>query len=1185
MITSFLISFIFLFPLISPVTFQPAEIDSDFFFFDTKYMKFDYNSNLPFSIHITLAAGNIKPVIYSDPDLKFAIPFAVKNHDKKLILTETNPNLTSYYVHFNCVGCAYHAQFRQDNFTGIIQLHRKISNYEFIYPNNVTQFFLPKTTTTNYPIQSDVFITSMNCEFFITTPENETFTNQTYFKFKYTQTVFGKNEPFVSFQMGVSKMFSEYDIECRIFFDITYFDKTYQDIALEIPARSAHKFVLDESNFPFRFMTSVCTKARYIFPYFDFSNEGLFEYGCEDSLYDMHPTTTGTTQAFLTPRAISYGCKISPLTDDAHFYNISLFMREATASFPAFFPLSQYIRDYVSFQVDKSYYTFIHDFVGKLVLYNPREKAKNCIRIRQFDEIDEGAYYMINLNADLMCIKGQIIEEGYTEITTMVITENETGKCKESGCELHFTAELSVLGPNNESQTSQKSYQRGYYEDFLFYLQKPGEITKAYFNEPIFGSFISENDTEPMYYQITVPFQIQSILINFERYKDNVILYIKRGNAKPTQQDYDWKMAKSIDTSIMIHYTPKEGDTEFGTFQEEVFTLMLVPTKYEKNKSSFKVRFTPQYPLFPVQTAHVKLGDSNSCNVDNPDNLYCVFTLFLNERISLQGWSFYIEFPYDHTLQADSIYIRTLPYNLVWTNTFTYLDNNIERLFPNDNTSYTIKLDKGEHAHFFEEDSMDEMKLVLVKVNVPRPAKVKMHSARYYNRTNVNTTYFLSNQYYYTTSDIDVVMKVQLEQGMITEWKKVFPKTGKIDTTYSVQPIYEDDNCVRFTNNEPGEKILKINLQKKDNGVGYLLSRYEEKEIQPEFLEFKGINSLDFGKDINSKYVINLLPKGKNINVHLYLQTIESKSNQKGSSNTPCGVFDIKAYILDIEDYNMVMDNPLFIPKSEVTVTCNKQDNYAFLHFNSSLTDLNYFYLTINRKPTEQIIPFTLLVMKQEDNESPNYFVSQNQPIHGVVSKNQTLTEMDVPVIMTYIINTPQSQQFIIEIKTTNINEIQTYLNYYNISTHSLSSPATNESWYIYDKEISSGVIKLHIIEEHPPQMEITLGFMFKDLEEIVYEMRIIPVTQSTTNYSFLIPVGVFVGCFIVMLIVLTLLRQRKKNAFAKKFLDINKSDIGIDKDSPSAQQEEEEEIKETKDMSFIEKPKEDDKDVNQWGE
>ena len=62
------------------------------------------------------------------------------------------------------------------------------------------------------------------------------------------------------------------------------------------------------------------------------------------------------------------------------------------------------------------------------------------------------------------------------------------------------------------------------------------------------------------------------------------------------------------------------------------------------------------------------------------------------------------------------------------------------------------------------------------------------------------------------------------------------------------------------------------------------------------------------------------------------------------------------------------------------------------------------------------------------------------------------------------------------------------------------------------------------------------------------------------------------------------MLRQRKKNAFAKKFLDINKSDIGIDKDSPSAQQEEEE-IKETKDMSFIEKPKEDDKDVNQWGE
>ena len=1185
MITPFLISLIYLFSFISSqtkATFEDIGIDYEDYLLVSKNLKFNYNSTLPFSIHITFAVGNIKPAVYADANKDIRLPLLVKTHEKKLILTEPNPTLNSYYVVITCVSCAYFVQFRQDNFTGAIQLNHRVSNYEYIYPNNVTQFSLPKTVNSNFPIQSDVYITSLNCDFFINTHEGETYSDKNYFKFKYTQTVFGGNDPFVSFNMGVSKMYNEYDVECQIFFDITYYDKTYLDVYMEIPARSTHTFYLDESNFPFRFITAVCVTGRYVFPYFDFMNEGLFEYGCEEKFYGTQITTSGTTQTLLTTRSIAYGCTIKPLTNDFHFYNITLLMREGSVDYPGYFAISQYRRDFLSFRMHRYFYTLIHDFVGRLVVYNPRAKAKNCIRIREFDEVDEGAYFMININVDLVCIKGHAVEESYNEITTMIIPENETRKCKENGCELYYTIEVNVRGPSDEGTTGKKTYQRGYYEDFLFYIQKPGEITKAYFNEPIFGEFISENDIEPMYYQITVPFQILSILINFERYKDNVILYIKRGNTKPTQQDYDWKMEKSIETSIMIHYTPKEGDDEFGTFQEEIFTLMLLPTRYEKHKSSFKVRFTPQYPFSPVQTAHVKLGDSNLCNVDDPDNLYCVFTLFLNERISLQGWSFYIEFPYDHTLQADSIYIRTLPYNLVWANTFTYLDNNIERLFPNDNTSYTIKLDKGEHAYYFNDDSMDELKLVLVKVNVPRPAKVKMHSTRYYNRTAVNTTYFLSHQYYYTTSEIDSTMKVQLEEGMITEWKKVFPQTGKIDATYSIDPIYEDDNCVRFTNDNSETTILDIYLNKEDNGVGYLLSTYEGKEVQPEFMEFKGINNLRFENGVNSKYIINLLPKGKNINVHLYLQAIESKSVQRSSSlsNTPCGLFNMKAYILDIEDYDMIMENRLSIPKSEIDITCNEQDNYAFLHFNSPSTDLNYFYLITERKSLEQTTPFTLLVMKQEDNESPDYYVSQNQPIHGIVSKNKTLSEMNLPVLMTYIINTPQSQQFTIQIKTTNTNNIQNYLNYYNISTHSISTSGTNESWYIQYRETSSGVMKLNIIEEHPQYMDITLGFMFKELDEVEYEMRIIPIVQSTTDYySYLVPAGVFVVCLIVFLVVLTVLRQRKKKIFTERFTDMNKSPFGIDKDSPGAQ---EEDI--LKDMLVIEKPKEDDIDLNQWG-
>ena len=1151
MLSPFFLCLFCIFPFITSL--EEAKIDDEYFHFAAKKLKMPYNSNIPFSIHLTVAAGNANMWgIFIDEALSQPTDFILKKNERKFVLTATNPIPgETYYFEFRCAACGYFGQIRQENQTNIIQLSKRISNYEFLTPNITTTFLLPKSTAT-YDYMSTVFVSASNCEFNLIDPNNKVSNAQTFVKFSYPALV-DKDAEHLPLKMSVAKMFNPLDTECRVLFDISYYDSTYKTILYEIPSRSYHKFVFDDPSTSIKFMTSVNAPGKYIYPYFDVHNEGLFEYGCEEQQYNMHPSATGSLTTFITLRSNNYQCRMAPLLADTHFANISVVLREGTADYPVYFPINKYIRDYVGFQMDKLYYTLIYDFVGKFVIYNPREKAKNCIRIREPTEKDDGAYYMLYINPDHTCQKASFIEEGYNAINTIVITKEHTEKCKEIECELHLTIELNVQGPSNEKDSTKRSHQRGYHEGMLFYMQQPGEVTQAYFSDPIFGSFVSDNDTTPMYYRVSVPFQIKSILINFERYKDNIELYIKKGYDKPTQETYDWKITQHYETDIVIHYNDTDNDNEFGSFQDEVFTLMLLPKQYVPNKSEFKVLFVPQYPFSPVQTVFTKLGESNSCNIDNNDNLYCVFMFFLNEHTSLQGWSFYIDFPYDHSLQAESIYIRTLTYDTLWPNVFTYSENNIDRLFPDDTTSHTVKLERGESVYYTPTDSLEELKLVLVRVNVPRPAKVKIYTAKYFNRTKVPLAYVLGKQYYYTKPGINVTMNVLLEKGVVVEWKKVFPKSGKMQIGYDnneVNVVYQDDNCIRFVNDGMNDKVIDINIINQTNEVSYFLSRYEAKEIQPQFMEFKGINTLEFGTEINSKRIINVLPKGKSINIHLYSQLIENSVAQRSSSSIkPCDLLNINAYKLSTTEYYLLMENSSYIPPTEtiINIECSSNDNYGFLHFNSSSDDVNYLYISLERKPTTQTA-FKLLIMKQENNETPNYFVSTVQPIQGIVTKNETLSEMNLPVFMTYILNAPEHQSFIIEITSSNVINIKHHLSYYNISTYSNTLPKKNESWYIEYNEYSSKVMKLHVIRNHPSQMEIVLGFMFNELNEVVYEMKLIP-KEEETDVSFLIPIGVTVVCVIVLVVVFTIAKRKKK----KYYQSLIENPFSRNSDAPSS--------------------------------
>ena len=1105
--------FSFFFPyLCDDGNYIDTYIDSEYIHKGAKNYSLIHNSGIPFSIHLVLATGNTNMRgIFTDTTLTKSIDYSIKINDRKLILIANEINLTKYYLPIRCAACFYFVQFRQENQTNKIHLTHKITNYEFINQKHATIFYLPLSTTF-FEYESQVIVSSLNCEFNLTEPNNSSIINQTFTTFYYQA-----NNESISFEMIASKMYNPSESECKIVIDISYFNSTVNSIVFGTSVFSYHNFIFKDQYTPITFLFYAFAPRKFKYSLFDFSNEGLFEYGCEENISKNDLATTATQNSFLAPRDGHYICKVKPLLNDVHFHKFSFLLKE-TASYSIYFKHNQFYRDFTSFRLDTNFFTNIFEFTGKLVVYNPREYSKTCIRIREPTEKDVDAYWMINVNPDMLCSKAQFIHETYSAIETFAITLNDTEKCKDNECELYLFIDLHVYVPEEEEKcyvdgtdiNRPKSYERGYHENLLFYLQKEGEITQAYFNEPIFGSFVCQEDTTPMYYSITVPFQLQAIIVSFDRYEDSINLYIKKGYDKPTLINYDWKMTDIQETSLLLQYIPQEQEEEFGSFQDQVFTLMLIPKKYIKHKSYFKVQFIPQYPSCPVQTINIKLGETKSCNIDNTDHLYCVFMLFLNKGISLNGWSFYIDFPYEHNL-TDSIYIRTLPYELVSQYVYTYLDNNIERLFPDDSTSHTIKLEKGEHLYYSDSNSLESPRLVLVKVNVPRPTKVKMYTTKYYNRTSVNSTYLSDNFYYYVIPNWKMNMAIRLVEGIITEIKKVSPSSSIIySNETSLDVIYNDTNCAIINGTTEQVINLTIDNTKSPKGFGLLISSYE-KQVHPEFPDLNLRQELHFKEnDLSSKSIVYLLSKGKNYNIHLHVQ------NEKNESVILKNELNINAYILNITEFNLLMQTKsmkLIYTTNILTIDYSLNSSYGFLNFTSSSDEINYIYIIIQPK-TQTHSSFNFFIIKQEENQLPPYVIQTNKPVIGCIRNN---TNISTPLIMKYPLKISSINRLIINI-TSDIDNIKDYLQYINITDYPSHNSMINGEWFIKSREVLSNQIKLNIIDGHPEQLVLILGFVFHEHKDIKYIISL--DINDPTKYIILTICGIVILFIIIAFLI-----------------------------------------------------------------
>ena len=144
-------------------------------------------------------------------------------------------------------------------------------------------------------------------------------------------------------------------------------------------------------------------------------------------------------------------------------------------------------------------------------------------------------------------------------------------------------------------------------------------------------------------------------------------------------------------------------------------------------------------------------------------------------------------FSYDHSLQANSIYIRTLTYDTSWHNVFIYPENSIERLFPDETTSHTIKLEQGEHVYYTSTDSLEELKLLVVSCE--------------------------RNCCWMEESD---------------------PKSGQMQIEYDINEVnvvYQDSNSIIMFNDGMNNNVIDIINQ--PNEVSYFASKYEKKVNHP----------------------------------------------------------------------------------------------------------------------------------------------------------------------------------------------------------------------------------------------------------------------------------------------------------------------------------------------------------------
>lgn len=1058
-----------------------------------------------FYIHLTTAAGNANIAnIYTSETENTSAKYSSSFFEKKLILDITNES-NVYRFTVDCTSCHYFLQLRTINDEPPILLSRSITNYEFIPLTSFDQNYqIADSTSTNFKYQMMIY--SPNCQFVLHFLGSF---DQFYGPLIYYENDISSNKNFKLTELSLLSSTSK-DKQCYFYIDIS--DLHNSNIAFTIPQDMPHSLISNNTNLPIKFnyyKVNTNTKTKI---YIDNHQQGSYKLECEDDT-----THYGNLKSVYTMSISNVGkhyCVITPLSEKSvsqtHF-NYTITVRE-DEQYPLYFEANRLEREHLSFGQSKVYYTEITSLNYNFVFHRNNYHSNVCIRIKQRNSVDKDATWMNTININSICESDMQVAFDSNNDIAVPFNNIKDIKCSISTPCLVL---IKITNPIEVQTQSTNDNDNDYYDDISFYIQDQTNDVDVSIGEQIHGSFYNiPVQTLSYKVNITLPTPI-NLLINFERTEDNIALTVQTFKPQTSELLHEYSLTKPTESFIKI------DGADISSLR-----LIVKANNKDQHKSQFKISINPQYPLSPVQTPFLHVGESNICDI-SIDNQYCVFMLFVQESEASHGFSFYVNIPFDSELKPESIYVKSLPYYNIIPFMFLYKDWEIVDKFPTEHSAFTNVI-KDNDVYYYKDDTFSEMKMVFIRVNVLRPATVKLYTERYHKyNTNVKAYYAFEKRFYYIPSDKQMKIEFNVKEGNAVAIQLLNGTTINDIEHVEYSEITNNNTLLVFkgeSSSSSSTKAVTFNVNDSNNARSFYIETYKQLGAQPLFRNFNEINELVFSSNDSNegttRSLFIVLPRSKNINMNILFTSIN-----KTDINF-CKDINIRSSVVNSDIYLQKMRDP----SSSITSTTSQptcHDDIALLHMSSSYTEINYLYLeiTLNTQPSPNSAVILSLI-SQEQNVPNDYIIKLDKSLYGKITQSKEST--NTSAIMIYNVETTLKDKYVLEVEL----DIKTDKVTYDLTEYPWDNTKQHLPWYI---ESIDGSIKLIISENHPHVFAFKLTFPLGQDETFNYEVKL--YLYKPVNKILYLSLGIV--AFFVVIIILMLIKFK-----VSKRMKVMSSDI-----------------------------------------
>ena len=791
---------------------------------------FDDKNGTLSELHIIITRGGIDFVALLENDtIVSSDNYIFQTFDKKMVLTYDFQPFSKYI--FQILSSGTGKYFVRQKKPIPILLHN-FTNYEFINFGEEKIFLIgPQKLENIYH-----YFTAYNCIL-------EVNDNQGKKKFEGDLIAISVNseiDTVHNYTVKSIQMNNNYDTVCKV---MIYSD----DKVSSITDNSIHYFKTHQSRH-FAFYPIYLTRTINVIINNPKGGALMFQNnlrGNTQNVYTLCEDSFSMKYSSLTENHIVYGSGEKIKND--YMYDYFVIITDMN-DFPIYFPMKRLIRGSFLPATSKTFFTTIFDFEGYIVINHMNSFGKVCIKLKESLTIENNHNWMGRVNLDTLCSESQIEIEDKHEMV-IPITSEMTNKCKtESGCELY----IQIFNEDNSN--------KNHFEAFTFYLQEKNKIKEFPFKETIYGEFLL-NDESPQYFRVNVTYEIHSMYIYFERFEDYVDLYINQGTEIPTPSSHQWNIT---DKDKYYEFIKNTEDVLKG----EVFTISLVPKKYAKYKSYFKVYFMAQYPN-TEQIISTKMGESVLCYVDEVDKT-CLFQIIVPARDEEKQFLFYLTYPNGDNMLAKSISINQLHAADLLPGIDDYTFESLSSIFP-PNAIGSSEYKYTNHILFTRTKNEHPDSVVFIRVNLPAAALVKLNTDWVVPKTKIEASYFYDNKYFCISSKNSITIDFDLKEDTLVELE-VFEEASQISIISSVKEIYKYENYYRYQGNSIDNSLTVTNYG--NNIIFATLGKITKIEninpTYPEIKKYESINSITIKPtDELPRYYYVPLPLSKNINANI----------------------------------------------------------------------------------------------------------------------------------------------------------------------------------------------------------------------------------------------------------------------------------------------------------------------------